>query len=176
MPLKCCDICARRHIPQLDRVIIRSPEARVVPSGENDTDWTLISYALEVLRYLCVSPHPTTSPCNQKTRKRGLCHPVNTTLNGQNAYTPQVLRYFRCVSTSHNFTVPSEDAEARVVPSGENDTDWTLIRMPLKCSDILCLSPHPTTSPCRSHDAEARVVPSGENATEKSGHSYALEV
>ena len=30
-------------------------------------------------------------------------------------------------ATSHNFTVASDDAEARVVPSGEKATDHTLV-------------------------------------------------
>ena len=47
MPLKCCDICACRHIPQLDRAITSDAEARVVPSGENDTELTRTRYALE---------------------------------------------------------------------------------------------------------------------------------
>ena len=68
---------------------------------------------------------------------------------------------------SHSMLVPSEDPEARVVPSGENDTErirnpyapqvWRYFRA---CRHI------PQLHRFNLHDPEARVVPSGENDTE----------
>src|SRR5688500_11051875 len=69
-----------------------------------------------------------------------------------------------CVWLSHNFTVLSSLAEARVLPSDENATDKTRPQWPERVATSLrvALSHNFTVL---SSLAEARVLPSDENAT-----------
>ena len=70
------------------------------------------------------------------------------------------------VVTSHSLTVPSLDADARVLPSGEKATELTQDVCP---KSVPVLDPvatsHSLTVPSR--DADATVLLSGEKATER---------
>ena len=62
--------------------------------------------------------------------------------------------------------IVSPDPEARMAPSGENDTEETQPQCPPRVAiSVLAARSHSLTVPSR--DPETRVVPSGENDTEK---------
>ena len=77
--------------------------------------------------------------------------------------------------TSHNRTVLSPLPEARVRPSGENDTErhYPISSHALRGRRSGCRCPRPTTEPFYPNFPTARVRPSGENDTELT-HTHAL--
>ena len=66
-------------------------------------------------------------------------------------------------ATFHSCTVLSSDADAREVPSGENETARTQFVWPWRTLEVPEATFHSRT--VLSEDADAREVPSGENET-----------
>ena len=99
-------------------------EASIVPSGENDTERTQDVCPSRVaitssVKFLSFSPDGTILASGSYDRTVRLWEVATgeniATLEGQ----------FSPVATSHNLAVLSFDPEARIVPSGENDTERT---------------------------------------------------
>ena len=145
------------------RLTVPSSEAvaKIVPSGEKETARTptpmpgrkAVCFVL-VFKYRTVPsshPEPKVEPSGEKATLVAL--PVYRR-------TADALPEF----TSHNL-IDSPAPEARVVPSGEIDTDWTYPSCPSRIRVAAVVRSHSPTVP--SSCPEASVVPSGEKATER---------
>ena len=97
------------------------PEARVPPSGENDTDLTpsICQKVAKLVRV--VTSHSSTVPSHDP--EASVLPSGENTTDSTKLACPQRVAIFARVATSHSSTFPYAVPEARVVPSGENDTD-----------------------------------------------------
>ncbi len=139
------------------------PAARVVPSGENATEFTEPK-GPSVTVFLSVAiSHNATVPYHDAAAR--------VVPSGENATASRLplcpeKEVILCqFAPSHSLTVPSWEPEAKVAPSDENETERT---SPSWASMVAILFPVATSHSLivPSHRAEARVVPSGENEME----------
>ena len=98
------------------------PEAKRVPSGENDTALPAAPWPRVAIRSRVAMSHSLTVPSHNPEAKRVPSGENDTALTA--APWPRVAIRSR-VATSHSLTVLSHDPEAKRVPSGEKDTDVT---------------------------------------------------
>ena len=113
MPLEGGPLLAGRHVPQLDRLVIRLPEASVLPSGLNATDMTASVCPLRVARSLPVAT--SHSLIGLVAARRGQRLAVRAERHGLDRMAVCPLRVARSlpVATSHSLTVLSQLARGQ---------------------------------------------------------------
>ena len=146
----------------------QDPDAKVVPSGENDTEKTVAVCPSSMMIAFAV-PVPTSH-----SRTVLSDAPVASVVpSGENdtektvAVCPSSVAIASPVAVFHSRTVPSSDPVASSNPSGENDTE---IAPKISMIALPVVRFH-STNPCESPmllltPAYASSNPSGENATE----------